>query len=294
MPSLPTHLQVYEVLGLNASVCREVDELVDVEPPPISEVLPGESSGERLWRNFGYRKGEFPLMCTYVYRRFGPDGVRCLVAHFILDHIENAVGRGFDDEMVLNEIRALVSSYIEECGYARCWGVIGEGEPLLRGVLGLVEGRFNTVVGSIRGEVGLKYTAIDVVVNASSDIISFAIKADLIARGYRGRSGFSVSREVYERYFGRIYTKAKLLLRQRLYEALVNQVIRDTQGLINSLNSVKKRVAERERVTVGDYYAIIKDEGYRSEDFRKLLELIDQCVKEAVSSTIQGVAGEGP
>lgn|GEM_PF-1855613 len=286
LPGLLTHTQVYEALGLDVDVCGKVDELVDVEPPLVSEVFPGELPGERLWRNFGYRRSEFPFMFRYVYGRFGSEGVRCLVAHFVLDHLENVLRRGFDEEMALNEVKALVLSYIEGCNSAGCWEVIVEGELPLRGILELIVGRFSSVVATVGGEVGLKYTEVDIIVNASSDLISFAVKATLIARGYRGRSGFSVSREVSEKYFGRIRTKSKLLLRQKLYEAFVNRVLADPQSLINSLNNVKKRVAERERVTVVEYLTIVKEEVSKNREFKKLLELVDQSVEEAVSSTL--------
>jgi hypothetical protein len=115
LPSLAVHRRVYELLSLNIDVCSEVDKLVDVEPPLIKEISPSYSGGERVWRNFGFRKTEFLSMYVYVYRRFGLEGVKCLVTHYVLDHIEGLLYRGFDAEMLRNEVVALIRGYVDEC-----------------------------------------------------------------------------------------------------------------------------------------------------------------------------------
>jgi hypothetical protein len=121
------------VLGLSTSICDCVDRLVDVEPPLIRDVEPGWQGGERLWRNFGYRKTEFPLMYGYVYRRFGLEGVKCLVAHYVLDHVEGLLYKGFDGEMIRNEVAALIYSYIDECRTSREEVLTGARSSTVRG-----------------------------------------------------------------------------------------------------------------------------------------------------------------
>jgi hypothetical protein len=64
-------------------------------------------------------------MYGYVYRRFGLEGVKCLVVHYVLDHVEGLLYKGFDSEMIRNEVAALIYSYFDECRTGR-EGVLSE------------------------------------------------------------------------------------------------------------------------------------------------------------------------
>lgn len=281
LPSLTTHRKVYEVLGLSTSICGGVDRLVDVEPPLIREVEPSWQGGERLWRDFGYRKTEFPLMYCYVYRRFGLEGVKCLVVHYVLDHVEGLLYKGFDSEMSRDEVTALIYSYIDECRTSR-EEVLSEAVNNLVRILDELMRRFDDLVNAVKGEVDLRLLPVDVIVNASSDLIGIRVRAVLISRGYRGRSGFTVSRSAFDKYM-QLYNRAKQLLRQKLNEAIVNHEIADPQGLLESINNVKKRSSTEAR-TIVDVMRIIEEEGSKNREFHKLLELIGESVKEATEA----------
>ena len=124
LPSYSAHRRVYEIIGLSAGYCFVIDRIVDEDPPLVRDVFPDVGSMEVLPRHFGYRDREFPYMAKFVLDRFGYEGLRCLAAHFVLDHIEGLVERGFDSEMISNEVSALVESYIGEAGAS----ISGSGE----------------------------------------------------------------------------------------------------------------------------------------------------------------------
>jgi hypothetical protein len=273
------------VLGLNLGICREVDDLVDVRPPLVSEVLPGEGVEEGLRRNFGYRKSEFPLMYGYVYKRFNIEGVRCLVVHFILDHIENLISKGFDNQMIRSEVETLVNSYVNECVYEK--DLLGEAfskvGDTLNQTLQLVLEKFDTIVNIIREDVELRLLPVDVVVNASSQIVSLVLKLTLAFRGFRGKRSYTISKEIRDKYYHQLYKKALFLVRQKLYEATVNHIIKNPQKLLESINNVRREVAEKAH-TLSDVFQIIGEEEKRNEEFSRLIKIIQQSVKEIVDS----------
>lgn len=286
LPSLPTHLKIYEVLSLNTDVCREVDNLVDVEPPLINEVFPEERGGERLWRNFGYRKNEFPFMYKYIYRKLGLEGVRCLVTHFILDHIENVTCRGFDIEMIKDEVEALIHSYIEECSImAQCDNIFKESAIILNKILELTSGNLESMIKIISSEANLKHLPIDIIMNASSEIVSIMLRGVLITKGHKGKSGFSIDHDFYSKHYSQLRTKVKYLIRQKLYDALATQTIKDIQGLIKSLNNIKKKTVKSR--TIGEVLQVIKGEASSNSEFHKLLEIIRECIEKAINSYLE-------
>ena len=153
MPSYSAHRRVYEIIGLSAGYCFVTDRIVDEDPPLFRDVFPDVGSMEVLPRHFGYRDREFPHMVKFVLDRFGYEGLRCLAAHFVLDHIEGLVARGFDSEMISNEVSALVESYIREAGAAGRLGLQSEVvEGHLRHILSAVQARLSDVVGVVREE----------------------------------------------------------------------------------------------------------------------------------------------
>jgi hypothetical protein len=281
LPSLATHRRVYELLGLNVNVCSEVDRLVDVEPPLITEIDPSYNGGERVWINFGFRKSEFPLMYRYIYRRFGSDGIKCLVTHYVLDRVESLLYRGFDVDMIRNEVEALIHSYIDECGTHKEEEVFKDAGNFLLQILGELLKRFNDIVQIVRSEVGIKVLPVDIIVNASSDLISLYLRATLISRGYKGRRGFTLNKSIQDKYM-QLHNKAKHLLRQRLSEAITRHEITDTQKLLESINSVKRRATEVK--TISNIVQAVEEESSRNTDFHKLLEIIKQCVEETIKS----------
>jgi len=281
LPSLATHRRVYELLGLNVNVCSEVDRLVDVEPPQITEIDPSYNGGERVWINFGFRKSEFPLMYRYIYRRFGSDGIKCLITHYVLDRVESLLYRGFDVDMIRNEVEALIHSYIDECGTHKEEEVFKDAGNFLLQILGELLKRFNDIVQIVRSEVGIKVLPVDIIVNASSDLISLYLRATLISRGYKGRRGFTLNKSIQDKYM-QLHNKAKHLLRQRLSEAITRHEITDPQKLLESINSVKRRATEVK--TISNIVQAVEEESSRNPDFHKLLGIIKQCVEETIKS----------
>ena len=103
--------------------------------------------------------------------------------------------------------------------------------------------RFVYVVQTINSEADLKVLPVDIIVNASSNLVSIALRGVLIAKGYKDKRGFTVSNSIRNKYM-HFYNKTKQLLRQRFSEALMNHEIGDLQKLLESINSTKKRAAE--------------------------------------------------
>jgi len=190
LPSYSSHRRVYEIIGLSAGYCFVIDRIIDENPPLVRDVFLDVGNMEVLPRHFGYRDREFPYMAKFVLDRFGYEGLGCLAAHFVLDHIEGLVARGFDSEMITNEVSALVESYIREASAAGRLGLQSAVvESHLRYVLSAVWARLSDVVGVVQEELGTKLLPVDVAVNASADIISLKLRAALIARGYKGKRG---------------------------------------------------------------------------------------------------------
>jgi len=281
MPNLATHKKVYEMLGYNAVVCEEIDKLIDVEPPLFREIF-SESTGEkRLWKNFGFRKVEFPLMYRYVLKNFGLEGIKCLVTHYVLDYIESLLYKGFDINMIKDEVKALISSYIEECNVHK-EDDFAEVNNILLQVFKDLLNRFDDIAQAVKSSSSLDTSPIELIVNASTDLISIELHSALIAKGYKGKSGFTVSSSIFNEYM-RIYNKVRRLLKQTLNEALRNRIIVDPQGLLESINNIKKQTAETR--TIGDVIQAVKEEGIKNYDFYKLLEMIKHCVEEAIKSS---------
>jgi len=107
LPAWETHTKVYKILNLNISLCQVIDHLVDVELPKIKEVIMHEDKDEGLPIRFGFNKSEFLYMHHYILRKYGLEGVRCLLIHFILDYIKNNLARGYTREMVKDSIETL-------------------------------------------------------------------------------------------------------------------------------------------------------------------------------------------
>ncbi|MEM1605307.1 MAG: hypothetical protein QXW41_03600 [Fervidicoccaceae archaeon] len=283
MPSYSSHRRVYEIIGLSDGYCFVIDRIVDEDPPLVRDVFPDVGSMEVLPRHFGYMDKEFPYMAKFVLDRFGYEGLRCLAAHFVLDHIEGLVVAGFDSEMISNEVSALVESYIREASAAGRLGLqsaVVEGH--LRYVLSAVQARLSDVLGVIREELGMKLLPVDVAVNASADIISLKLRASLIARGYKGKRGFRVSQSIKGKHYTSIYNKVKQLVRQKLYRAVVSKELESIDKLVESINKVKKLVLAKNVATVSEYSNIVRSEAMLNKDLNKLLEIIDKSIEETL------------
>ena len=86
--------------------------------------------------------------------------------------------------------------------------------------------RFVYVVQTINSEADLKVLLVDIIVNASSDLVSIALRGVLIAKGYKDKRGFTVSNSIRNKYM-HFYNKNQATARQRLSETLMNREIRD-------------------------------------------------------------------
>jgi len=283
LPSYSAHIRVYEIIGISAGCCTVIDKIIDEDPPLVRDVYPDVGSMEVLPRHFGYRDREFPYMAKFVLDRFGYEGLRCLAAHFVLDHIEGLVAAGFDSEMISNEVSALVESYIREAGAAGRLGlqsVVVEGH--LRYVLSAVWARLSDVVGVVREELDMKLLPVDVAANASADIISLKLRAALIARGYKGKGGFRVSQSIKGKHYTSIYNKVKQLVRQKVYQAVVSKEIESIDKLVESINKIKKLVLAKNVTTVSEYSNTVRSEAALNKDLNKLLEIIDKSIEETL------------
>jgi len=249
----------------------------------VRDVFPDVASMEVLPRHFGYRDREFPYMAKFVLDMFGYEGLRCLAAHFVLDHIEGLVARGFDSEMISNEVSALVESYIREASAAGRLGLQSAVvESHLRRVLSAVQARLSDVISIVQGELGTKLLPVDVAVNASADIISLKLRAALIARGYKGKGGFRMSQSIRGKHYMSLYNKVKQLLRQKLYQAVVSREIESIDKLVESINKVKKLVLAKNVATVSEYSNVVRSEAALNKDLNKLLNIIDKSIEEVL------------
>jgi len=86
LPSWNVYWRIYELLGLNVDVCRVVDRVLDVDPPLVKEVIPVymvedlEDLRGFIGHDFGCGDSVFPLMCRFMFSRFGLSGARCFTA----------------------------------------------------------------------------------------------------------------------------------------------------------------------------------------------------------------------
>lgn len=67
--------------------------------------------------HFGFRKEELPYI--YSLGKYSVESVKCLIAHFILNQIENSLKKGYTYEMVKNVVKVLIEDYREECKLAK-------------------------------------------------------------------------------------------------------------------------------------------------------------------------------
>jgi len=70
--------------------------------------------------------------------------------------------------------------------------------------------RFGDVVQTIKSEADLKTLPVDIIVNTSSDLVGIALRGTLIAKGYKGKRGFTVSNSIHNKYM-HFYNKTKQL-----------------------------------------------------------------------------------
>ena len=132
LPSWSVHRRVYGFLGLNVGVCRVVDRILDVDPPLVREVIPVYMVGDLedlrgfVGHDFGCGDAVFPLMCRSMFSRFGLSGVRCFVAHCVLDFVEKLCLSGYDRELIVSKVNAKLERWLENCKYVlgcQCPGV---------------------------------------------------------------------------------------------------------------------------------------------------------------------------
>jgi hypothetical protein len=123
---------------------------------------------------------------------------------------------------------------------------------------------------------------VDVAVNASADIISPKLRVALIARGYKGKKGFSVSQSIKGKHYMSLYNKVKQLVRQKLYQAVVSKEVESIDKLVESINKVKKLVLAKNVATVSEYSNIVRSEATLNKDLNKLLEIIDKSIEEVL------------
>lgn len=273
LPGWEIHWKTYEVLGLNTSICRIIDNIVDKEPPRASEVLPYVREGIVLPIHFGSKKGEFPYMYNYVAKKYGVEGAKCLLTHFILDHIENTLLRGYDTEMVADEVKALIKEYQDECRIAeeKCIYL----EEAFNHIMGKLEDKLADTIMLVKQWLDEKTLPLELLLNASNELLSLTLRLKLYIKGYKGKTpGFSVSQEAFRKTYG----KAKRLLRIEAYKALVNREIKDIQGIIKSINNIKKKT--RNKTTISKYLDKVKEERRNNKEFDKYINIITNvCTK---------------
>lgn len=131
-------------------------------------------------------------MYYYVYREYGVDGVKCLITHYIADLIENLLRKGFKDYMIISNVKELTKDYITECSYHRdkCVGM----DVIMKELINTINPNLGVIIDLIRKWVHKKELPLDILINASTDILSFILRVKLYLKGYRGRSGSTVNR----------------------------------------------------------------------------------------------------
>ena len=164
MPSWSVHWRVYEFLGLNVGVCRVVDRVLDVDPPLVREVVPMDMVGDLrdlrgfVGHDFGCGDTVFPLMCRFVFNRFGLSGVRCFVAHCVLDFVEKLCLSGYDRELIVSKVNAKLEKWLENCKHVlggQCPGV-GDIKLVCNMIIGNIDGVLNIVRESSRFRVNVE------------------------------------------------------------------------------------------------------------------------------------------
>jgi len=118
----------------------------------------------------------------------------------------------------------------------------------------------------------------EVLLNASSNILSLMIRLELYLRGYRGKRGFSVDRKV----FNKTFAQAKYLLKQKVFEAILNNELKDLNKIIESINKIKQQLSVKHRATVSDFTKALKDEQNRNPEFDTFIKIIRKVVMQVI------------
>ena len=218
MPGWEIHSRVYRILGLDDVLCRVIDRIVDEEPPCVKDALPDQDLEEKVPVHFGFKKNEFPFMYSYIVRNYGIRGAECLLVHFILDKIENDLRKGMNRGNVRREIESLFTMYMDECR------VIEKPCPHYEEVFESIRekffGKIDQVIEIVEKWLNERMLSVDILVNASSKLLSELVRRELFLKGYRGKRGYTVDIDMYRR----IYPAARRTLRQKIYEAFINRI----------------------------------------------------------------------
>ena len=276
LPAWEIHTKVYELLGLSTPLCQVIDHLVDVEPPKVKEIIMHEDKDERLPVHFGFNKSEFPYMYNYVLRKYGLEGTKCLLMHFILDYMENNLARGHTHEMIKSSIETLLYNYGEECRIVKdlCTNYRGVAKEIKE----LLNKHMEQVISEVENWVSRRLSLMEVLLNASSNILSLMMRLELYLRGYRGKKGFTVDRKV----FNKTFAQAKYLLKQKVFEAILNNELKDLNKIIESINKIKQQLSVKHRATVSDFTKALKDEQNRNPEFDTFIKIIRKVVMQVI------------
>ncbi len=136
----------------------------------------------------------------------------------------------------------------------------------------------DSVIGMVEDWVKERMLPLDVLVNSSTDLLSQLLKDKLFNKGYRGKRGYTVDRRV----FMKTYPYAKWLLRQRIYQALVNGEITSPDGVIDSINRIRRQVVDLDVRTIDKYLGLIKQEQQRSSEFETFLRIIMEVIEQSI------------
>jgi len=276
MPGWDIHRKIYELLNLSLSTCSCIDEIVDSTPPLIKEMIPQYKGYERLPIHFGFSKTEFPDAYNYIYKRYGVVGVKCLMVHYVADFIENLLKRGFKDHMIVAEVQKLIRDYVSECSYQQ--GKCIDIDNVVKDLMNALNPYLEQIIKMIREWISKKELPLDVLVNASTDILSFLVKLELYLKGYRGKRGFTVNKQAFDR----VFNKAKSMLRIKLYEALISGEHIDVNETLEVINWVRNQVTGKPRITVNEHAKLINEGKKKSASFAKFIELMLNLVKECI------------
>ncbi len=270
------HIKAYGILGLNTTICHVIDNIVDKEPPKAKEVFTSIALDEKLPIHFGFRKTDFPYMYNYIARKYGLEGAKCLLAHFILDQIENTLKKGYTHEMIKDVIIRLLEDYKKECKSNK--------EPCIDYTIVFNEieqqlsKHVDTVIKVVEKWVKERTLPIETLVNASTEILSLILRINLHLQGYTGKRGFRVDREA----FTKTYNKAKHLLKQKIFQAILDNEITNPDKIIESINKIKQQEANKQRITVGEYLDLIKQEQQRNNEFNTYIKIVKEIVKQVI------------
>jgi len=274
MPGWDVHSRIYELLGLDGRVCRIIDEIVDSERPSYREINP-EWPDKKADRHFGFRKHEFPFMYSYIVKNYGIRGGECLIAHFVLDEIEDALIYGFDDEMIADDVKSFFETYLKEYKIARdkCPNI----EETLGSIKNKVSQNLDQIIKIIREWLENRITPLDVLVKASSYIVNPIVRVNLYLKGYRGKRGFTTKKGLANK----VGSAAKQILRRKIYDAIVKGEL-DPESALASINRIKGIEADKKKMTISELSGLIKQEAEYNKDFKVLLDKIYEAVDEAM------------